>query len=284
MNRAFVVFLACGIAGSICYSQKKPSEPQSNDQKWEYLVVSFGKTLFETPEKMLAYRVVGLQNGTESISLQSDLDVLGRFGWELVTIVGAIGGDQQIVLKRKYDKARSANEYGLIQSGKEVYLRDLQDIIERSVRLAEEQRKSEEEEKNKPRLINLDQVARSRKRDELRALLETEYSKVYQSSDLSKHGSFVLSYKSAYSQDIRITIDVDLTEQFLVAGNSYHGDQVNAYLESSLQAFKFRSKAIEKYTGISVDVQGFVKFGGENIRVGTSGTSQSYDGSDWRDE
>jgi len=121
-------------------SQSKSSTYQTNEVQWEYLVVSFGKTEFSTPEKMLAYKIVGVIDGTESTTLQGKIDILGRFGWELINTVGAIGGDQELIFKRKYDRIRTANEYGLIKSGKEVYIKDLQDIIERSLRLEEEQK------------------------------------------------------------------------------------------------------------------------------------------------
>ena len=82
------------------------------DQQWEYIIVCFGKTAFENPQKTLAYRTLGVSGGNEGAALEANLDIMGRFGWEVVAIVGAIGGDQQIVLKRKYDKLRSATSTG----------------------------------------------------------------------------------------------------------------------------------------------------------------------------
>jgi hypothetical protein len=45
---------------------------------------------------------------SEAVSLQQSMDVLGRFGWELVGVVGSAGGDQQLVIKRVFDAQRSA--------------------------------------------------------------------------------------------------------------------------------------------------------------------------------
>jgi len=50
------------------------------DQQWEYIVVSYGKTLFASPQKTLAYRSIGLVAGQEAPDLENSLDILGRFG------------------------------------------------------------------------------------------------------------------------------------------------------------------------------------------------------------
>ena len=123
------------------FSQVQDTLLRPIDTQWEYIVVSFGKTLFDIPEKTLAYKELGIDTGNESISLQTNFDILGRFGWELVSITGAIGGDQQAIFKRKYEKQRSENEYGWILTGKEIYIKDLQDILERRTKIEEERSK-----------------------------------------------------------------------------------------------------------------------------------------------
>lgn len=258
---------------TVCTGQSVQNVSKTDEPKWEYLVVSFGKTVFDTPEKMMAYKSIGIENGQESIGLQSSLDILGRFGWELVSTIGAIGGDQQLVLKRKYDKTRSANEYGLIQSGKELYLKDLQDIVERTKILLEEQKRLEEQIKNKPELINLDKVERLRKREELRVSLENNYQKRLETTEMYKYCTFNLSYKNLYSNDIIINITIDLTEKFLISVNNYHGDEVDAYVNSYLKSYRFKDPAIEKYTSISINMVGFIKFNSEYFEVARQSTS-----------
>lgn len=276
----FVLAVLCVVnVASLAQNSQVVNKP--DETKWEYLVVSFGKTLFSTPEKMMAYKNIGLPNGQESIELQSSLDILGRFGWELISIVGSIGGDQQIVLKRKYDKARSANEYGLIQSGKEIYLKDLQDIIERTQRLFEEQRKIEEQIKSKPELVNLDEVERLKKREESRVYLENIYRTRFESTEVAKNANFSLDYKNSFSEDILINITIDLTEKFLINGNSYHRDEVYTYIKSFLEAYKFKAPTIDKYSGISIHVGGNITFNGNDIRVVNCNAILSYSGIDW---
>ncbi|MFC2099430.1 hypothetical protein ACFLSF_01175 [Candidatus Bipolaricaulota bacterium] len=60
-------------------------------QEWEYLVVSPGKVRFaDSPE----YACRAAQ------STMAVLDDIGADGWELVTVVGQIGGDQEFIFKR----------------------------------------------------------------------------------------------------------------------------------------------------------------------------------------
>jgi len=146
-NFKFLILLISLLTGFTSLAQTKASSTpttttvgaSSIDHQWEYLVVSYGKTLFGNPEKTLAYRSIGLSaTAQEANEIQQGLDVLGRFGWEIITVVGTIGGDQQIVMKRRYDKNRVANESLAILRGRELYLKDLIDILERARRIREE--------------------------------------------------------------------------------------------------------------------------------------------------
>ncbi|MFZ4725608.1 MAG: hypothetical protein ACOYMD_09185 [Paludibacter sp.] len=288
MKKVILFFLFSVIFVGLCTSQTIPTTPkvktisyQSNEQQWEYLVISFGKTEFGTPEKMMAYKMVGIKNGSESIDLQSNLDVLGRFGWELVNIVGVIAGDQEIVLKRKYDKIRSSNEYGLIQSGKELYLKDLQDIIERTLRLDEERKKYEELIKNQPKLINLDDVERANKKIDFIKALDVVYKDAFAKTEIANQSSIKVDYKSAYSDDIYIKIEVDLTEKFLLNNNSYHGDEIKKYLRSFLETFRFCDSSLTKYQAISIIINGTIKFNGESTFIDSETTTQIYRSLNW---
>lgn len=264
-----------------CLAQKKTQSTVYSDQQWEYLVLSFGKTTFEPPEKALAYKSIGLGNPNEASSLQNNLDILGRFGWELIAVVGAIGGDQQLMLKRKYDKARTANEYGMIQTGRELYLKDLTDIIGRSLKLSEEQSRLEKEQANKPRLIDLDEVARLERRESLRRRMHDAYRKKLDQVGITQNATIDLQYKSAYSSDITIDIAYDLTPKFLLDGNKYRGQEVQAHLKSTIESFRFRYPELSKYDGISIQIRGFILFAGSNVFINTATNRQSYDGSDW---
>jgi len=284
MKKAFFTLVALVISYNgfaQTNSQLKPSSYQANEQQWEYLVVSFGKTEFSTPEKTLAYKIVGVIDGTESTTLQGKIDILGRFGWELVNTVGAIGGDQELIFKRKYDRIRTANEYGLIKSGKEVYLKDLQDIIERSLRLEEEQKKYEEQIKNKPRLIDLDKVDAANKRVEFLKSINSIYKDALSKTDIASKSTIIVDYKGSYSDDLSVIIDVDLTDKFLTNGSNYRSIEINKFLEEFLISYRFRDNSIPKYNGVSIKVRGFIKFNGESNNILTLTNSQSFNGSGW---
>lgn len=75
----------------------KSSKVTVEKQEWEYLVVTNGRVYF--------YGATGKQPATkpftdEATGTQSALDKLGAEGWELVAVVGQIGGDQEFILKR----------------------------------------------------------------------------------------------------------------------------------------------------------------------------------------
>lgn len=139
-------------------AQQKPDATVAPLKQWEYLVVSFGKTTFANPvsdpelkqgglSKVLFYSNAGIASASEAVTVQQQMDTLGRFGWELVNIVGTIGGDQQMVFKRQFDPNRSEKEATLIKAEGE--------------RLAEAKRKAKlQEQKPTDELVDLDAVER----------------------------------------------------------------------------------------------------------------------------
>lgn len=249
--------------------------PSGHEQQWEYIVVSYGKTVFETPEKTLGYRSLGLSGGSEATDLEANLDIMGRFGWEVATIVGTIGGDQQIVLKRKYDKVRSANEYGMISKGRTLYLKDLADIIERSNKLAEESLRQSEAERNKPRLNDLDARDALAARQIKMAAIEASYTAALKKFAFGNNATISVKPKSIYSSDIEVTINVDLTADFLIDGNSYRRKSVANFLKARLTEYRFKDSNMGKYEGIRIIINGFIKFNGEDVKVGSENTSLS---------
>jgi hypothetical protein len=275
------MFLLLHTAGCEQVKQQQTSSPNSADPQWEYIVVSYGKTLFENPQKTLAYRTLGLSGGSEAIAFESNLDIMGRFGWELVAIVGQIGGDQQLVLKRRYDKARSANESGMILQGKEVYLKDLADIIERSNRLAEEARLQAEAEKNKPQLVDLDALDEQAAQHRKFQALEKSYVAAFQRTDLAP--SSTITVKSSFSGGVIVDIRTNLTENFLKDGNSYRRKDVAAYLKSQIQQYRFRDSALGKFYEVNISVSGFIRFSGKEVDVGEYKTRYSSILDRWED-
>ena len=72
--------------------------------QWEYLVLSESPTFYVGARIDTPLHKPVLEEGQtvrEAIYLQVHLDNLGKQGWELVAVVGAIGGDQEFVFKRR---------------------------------------------------------------------------------------------------------------------------------------------------------------------------------------
>ncbi|MNX57950.1 hypothetical protein D3C86_887760 [compost metagenome] len=97
-----------GLANSSSNSPSITGDRPAAADEWEYLVVSSGKVYFSSPSKQVvdaSGSIFAAPFSQEAVSTQSALDKLGKEGWELVTIVGQIGGDQEFILKRRKKKA-----------------------------------------------------------------------------------------------------------------------------------------------------------------------------------
>ena len=70
-----------------------------SQQRWEYLAVTPGKVYWSSTASKAKVSETTVFDG-EAVDLEQLLDRLGQQGWELVSIVGQIGGDQEFVFKR----------------------------------------------------------------------------------------------------------------------------------------------------------------------------------------
>lgn len=281
IKRIAVLFLSVSLS-LIAFAQNKsqstpvsPSIATNQDIQWEYLVVSYGKTLFGSPEKTLAYRSIGLAvTAQEANEIQQSLDILGRFGWEVITIVGSIGGDQQIVMKRRYDKNRVANEGIAILRGRELYLKDLIDILERGRKIREESEAANAAARNQPKLIDLDAKEREDKRLKFTAELATAVKSAL--ADVPGVKDPVTSARVIDSDGKYKLVDVkvDLTDLMLKDGNSYRASEVRNWLNSVLLASLKRSL---NTSGGSIDItaSATITFNGKSEKVGEQKTRYS---------
>jgi hypothetical protein len=269
LSLIFAAFGACAqtrpaAPAVVAVPAQTQSASRAVDLQWEYLVVSYGKTIFGTPEKTLAYRSIGLSaTAQEANEVQRSLDVLGRFGWEVVTIVGSIGGDQQIVFKRRFDRARSANEASEILKGREVYLRDLLDIMERESRVREEAAAAAVAERNRPRLIELDEADRA---ETLMRLSAERKSAVESGFAGMPWGSQVTVKVTAGMSFTRIEAVFDGTQQFLKNGNTYRKSEVDTWVKNNLlRSLESTAKSSDGPVMLSIDTQ--ISFNGAPTKV-----------------
>lgn len=265
------------LATATAYAQSKTTTPatsaalvqaqavaQATEMQWEYLVVSYGKTVFGAPEKTLAYRSIGLSaTAQEANEVQRSLDVLGRFGWEVVTIVGTIGGDQQIVFKRRYNRTRSANEASEILKGREVFLRDLLDIMERQSRIREQAAAAAEAERNKPRLVELDVIDAI----QTRARLSAERKSVIEAALAgTPWGSRVTITVHADTSFTLIEAVLDGTPDFLKNSNTYRKSEVASWVKANLlNVLQTTAQSFGGYPSITVTTQ--ISFNGALTKV-----------------
>ena len=84
--------LACALY-AVAASRKPPATGGSAPQ-WEYLVVADSNVTFaDVGSKRVPF--------IEAIVVEEKMNKLGEQGWELVAVLGAIGGDQEFVFKRR---------------------------------------------------------------------------------------------------------------------------------------------------------------------------------------
>lgn len=197
--------------------------------EWEYLVVTYGETLFANPlldvdgtsSKVQMFSGLGVTIPMEAVNLQQNIDALGQHGWELVAIVGAIGGDQQLVFKRPYDAQRSAEEADRIRA-------------EREQLLAAYEAAQDEEG---PTLIDLDAVERAqatrdrntRDANRVRTLLQAAANAT--GHDLNITSAEGLASMPTGRPRVYVQAVLDVTDSALIAPGQYRSSLVNKALQ-----------------------------------------------------
>lgn len=229
MAKAFLLFGFLFLNTVFIYGQPSAARNTAAKQpQWEYLVVSFGKVYFSDPltdpetkasgsSKLISFSREGIVIANEGVTTQRSMDILGRFGWELVGAVGAIGGDQEMLFKRPYDETRSKQEEDLIKKEGE-RIRNL---------IQEERAKSASLQTVTTELIDLDSVESTEARNANRRNQEDRLKKAAEAIK-----DYPLSIESvvsdAYSaKDTRVSIIIaaDATTTLLTDGNKYRSSQ-----------------------------------------------------------
>lgn len=248
--------------------------------RWEYLIVCFGNTYFSDEGKALIY-FSSDDAPSEGNNLRTGLDTLGKHGWEVIDIVGTIGGDQEIVLKRKYDQAvtdQENSELANILAERTASIEKEYALYLATIKLEAEKEKAREEELSKAieekiTLINRDEL------DELeinRIRNERLAQKV--SEEIEKDKSMVLGVFEGYSFPglekkqvetefgYEFELQFDITDTHLQNTNQYRKSEVELFLRkradelttrmgSLLQLhIKYRLSALIQYNGESIEV------------------------------
>lgn len=212
---------------------------QEETGEWEYLVVSYGTTYFDNPltnadpadatySKVQLFSDIGVTIPNEAIDLQRNIDVLGMFGWEMVSVVGSIGGDQQIVFKRPYDEERSSAEAERIRAERE-------EIIA-AYNASNDSSDTSEPEEKKPQLVDVDAVERTQatvarnERDEatVRSFIETAAASGFPISDASISAD---ADNPTSDPDVTVRMTQDVTAAALIAPGQYRKSLVDDAVE-----------------------------------------------------
>lgn len=302
MNKTKIIALTCllAITGSTIAQTTKPAAPATPtaapaasakptlqvtvNGQWEYLVVSFGKTYFTSAtdgdakvsgsSKLLMYGPLGTVFAQEAQGTQAQIDTLGRYGWELLNVLGSIGGDQQWVFKRPYDPDRAAKEAALIKQEGQL-------LLDARAKAAKEAASQPVSPAATPQqLIELDARDAAAKKASDAAALASTVNAALQPITGAAVTIDTSNIGTTLGSDGGVLITLDLTSNVL-SGNTYRASAVQAalkaYIANAASSGKFNMSSGTYYSsfcldgGINFHLVGIVQFDGSARSVGASG-------------
>lgn len=206
--------------------------------QWEYMVVSLGTACFDPVfGKITAYKN---DNNDElwfldgETSFEKALDILGREGWEVVTVVGDAGGTQEFILKRPYDESRYLADKAKADTYKPIKPLVPGELVE----LEQEEYESKMCKEMSQALINIFKT--------------TSY----------KLGTPNISYKEVFEK-YYISLVFDMTEELLIGENGYKMSQLESKANEIYQVLKKLSDSYPKtemriYFDINIEIEGYL--------------------------
>jgi hypothetical protein len=267
MKKVLAVLAAIFVTFSETGFSQQLQKPQ---EQWEYLVVSYGKTLFSHPAKSKDYFPLTRHIASEAVDLQESLDGLGYLGWELVSIVGAIGGDQQLVLKRKYEPARSKADSTAIAKQTDKLLSQFSTQAKRE---ADEKLRLEKLVATKKAPVDLDAVDSNASYEKARA------DAVGYINDLSASisGDNVISRTVTYDNGLgyAVTCQFDLTRDYLKNINEYRKSEIDQYLSDAMSQVAVDVEKLSIYE-VTVLFDAFLSIDGKKYKVSDLSKKWSY--------
>jgi hypothetical protein len=277
----FVVFIASSLS-----AQTTSILTQGNIQ-WEYLVICLGKAYFSEPQKLLAYPEIDFASAEEATNIQDNLDKLGKYGWEVTNIVGQIGGDQEIVLKRIFNVDRSKEEANVIQKKKEdidKINQELQKGIdatkdgENAVSENNDQstitQEPEIQEIPKIELVDLDKLEEEKKKESEKNELKNSIIKLVQTSLLGNQFELDVTI----NDEITVTLVFDGTTKFLHE-NTYRASEVESFMNEICVSIKSINFNTDKKIWVHLQVN--ATFQNENVEIGYTSMLGSRFGDDF---
>lgn len=278
-----VIFLSLFFAVFAQQSSVKTTTTD-NSIKWEYMIVCFGKTLFGDSEKTLLY--FGAEElPSEGKEVQSKLDILGKHGWEVIEIVGSIGGDQQVVLKRIYNqKITDAENVKIEELKKELmdkYIRDYEIYLKEQEALAlKEKEKGSQIEaaaEKKEVLIDRDELDTWAIQKQKYQEQEEEATRIQVAAE--KYINTVFNeYTASFMSDKKLNLTenkynfqivFDLTKTFLQNTNQYRKSEVDKFVRDRLGEINIDRDLLGR-NAIVISIEAFITYKNERVVIGTS--------------
>lgn len=237
----------------VCFVLIFLSDPLMGEDQYEYMVISLGENYFsKTFAKTYAY-YDEMPAADHALLTEMQLDILGKHSWEVIGMLGTIGGDQQITLKRVYDADRTNNELAAIEENKKKAQAKESQISDEST------------------LIDLDAKEATELEVQRKATIEQDITqKLMQVLDDEKVTGFEFIWEkesivSKKTPLIDIDVMYDVTDAYLLGKNTYRKSQVEAYLAmeskkviSIIEGFSERPKWVSLYAYITYDDQQFL--------------------------
>ncbi len=243
----------------------------SSSDKWEYMVVSFGKAEFsQLLSKTMAYWDEGVsKDAYGASSYENNLDILGQHGWEVTSILGAIGGDQQVILKRLYDKNRTDAEVKEIAENSVLAAQGLLDSL-----IAADKAKEANAATKEPELIELDAYEAKIKKDAENAELTKAFDEATQiffnTVTINRPTAWTTKY-ATFSP--KITISYDVTKEYLINGNAYRKSEITIFLQSlepMLKSLDSALKQVPRLKEVEIIITANIIYSGRAFKVGSA--------------
>lgn len=249
MKKRITIVIVFLVINSLIFGQTKGN----STKQYEYLVYSFGKTYFDSITSNSRYYSL-LLKGSESSTLTENLNKLGKLGWELIDVLGTIGGDQQVVFQRPIGFLTEEQEKDLITELEKEQQEKLLNFIS--------EQQEEDEKKSAIPLIETDQ------RDwdiEYKQKNEIFFEELKRLSEIIKTYEGVIDVKlEDIDYDPKMYIQCDFTEQ-LLNENEYSLSQVknlvSLYMrriqnDVNFDSFVFYTHRVKTYFYVNLTYKG----------------------------
>jgi hypothetical protein len=228
--------------------------------EWEYLVISFGKAYFGEPQKSSRYGPITHQSWQEATAIQLSLDGLGRLGWELVAVVGAIGGDQELILKRRSDPTLLKKETDFLAKENAAAVTEMTRKYQKGAEIAAKNAKLAADKKM---LADLDSI--EAQQDVLQRQQEAD-TYIKELTDGITARELVKKNRSLVGLTYTVTLQYDLTEDYLKNTNEYRKSSVDTYLSERSEEIGVNSDLLWIYD-IELVLEACLRFNGKLEKV-----------------